>query len=87
MTDLMTPAEVARAFRVDPKTVTRWAHAGRIPSIRTPGGHRRFRATDVQAALRPDYDPMTYEREDDELIGVTVPAGVDGIAINGRGVR
>ena len=38
-------------FRVDPKTVTRWAAAGRIGSIRTPGGHRRFRETEVRALL------------------------------------
>ena len=37
---LLTPAEVAALFRVNPKTVTRWAAAGRISSIRTPGGHR-----------------------------------------------
>ncbi|WP_433364192.1 BldC family transcriptional regulator [Streptosporangium sp. CA-115845] len=49
---LLTPGEVARLFRVDPKTVTRWAQAGRIDSIRTPGGHRRFRETDVQELLR-----------------------------------
>lgn len=49
--DLLTPGEVARMFRVDPKTVTRWAKAGRIRSIRTPGGHRRFRASDVHAML------------------------------------
>ena len=47
----MTPGEVAVLFRVDPKTVTRWAAAGRIASIRTPGGHRRFRADDVRALL------------------------------------
>jgi excisionase family DNA binding protein len=44
---LLTPGEVAALFRVDPKTVTRWASAGRIGSIRTPGGHRRFRETEV----------------------------------------
>ena len=38
-------------FRVDPKTVTRWAAAGRISSIRTPGGHRRFRESEVRALL------------------------------------
>jgi len=38
-------------FRVDPKTVTRWAAAGRIGSIRTPGGHRRFRESEVRALL------------------------------------
>ena len=49
---LMTPGEVAALFRVDPKTVTRWAVAGRIGSLRTPGGHRRFRESEVRALLR-----------------------------------
>ena len=49
---LLTPGEVASLFRVDPKTVTRWASAGRIGSIRTPGGHRRFRESEVRALLR-----------------------------------
>lgn len=45
---LMTPQEVAALFRVDPKTVTRWAMAGRLPAIRTLGGHRRYRERDVR---------------------------------------
>ncbi|MFL6077944.1 MAG: BldC family transcriptional regulator [Mycobacteriales bacterium] len=48
---LLTPGEVAALFRVDPKTVTRWAAAGRISSIRTPGGHRRFRESEVRQLL------------------------------------
>ena len=48
---LLTPGEVASLFRVDPKTVTRWASAGRIGSIRTPGGHRRFRESEVRSML------------------------------------
>ena len=54
MTDthtLLTPAEVAALFRVNPKTVTRWSRAGKLPSIKTLGGHRRFRAADVKAAI------------------------------------
>jgi excisionase family DNA binding protein len=49
--ELLTPREVAQMFRVDPKTVTRWAVAGRLRSIKTPGGHRRFVADDVRALL------------------------------------
>ena len=48
---LLTPGEVALLFRVDPKTVTRWAAAGAIGSIRTPGGHRRFRESEVLQLL------------------------------------
>jgi len=49
--ELLTPSEVAVMFRVNPKTVTRWARAGRISAIRTIGGHRRFRASEVQRFL------------------------------------
>jgi excisionase family DNA binding protein len=48
---LLTPSEVARMFRVDPKTVNRWANRGRISSLRTPGGHRRYREAEVLALL------------------------------------
>lgn len=48
---LLTPAEVAVMFRVDPKTVTRWAKAGKLTSIRTLGGHRRYREAEVRALL------------------------------------
>ena len=59
---LLTPGEVALLFRVDPKTVTRWASAGRIASIRTPGGHRRFRESEVRDLLTDltvDLSPST----------------------------
>jgi excisionase family DNA binding protein len=46
---LLTPAEVASLFKVDPKTVTRWAQAGKISSFRTLGGHRRYRASQIHA--------------------------------------
>lgn len=48
---LLTPAEVAAMFRVDPKTVTRWAKAGKLTSIRTLGGHRRYRESEVRNIL------------------------------------
>lgn len=48
---LLTPAEVAALFRVDPKTVTRWAVAGKLTSLRTLGGHRRYRSAEVHALL------------------------------------
>ena len=48
---LLTPAEVAKLFRVDPKTVTRWAKSGKLSYIRTLGGHRRYRSSEVRALL------------------------------------
>ena len=49
--ELLTPSEVAKLFRVDPKTVTRWAKSGKLSSIRTLGGHRRFRASEIRRCL------------------------------------
>ncbi len=49
---LLTPSEVARLFRVDPKTVTRWARAGKLTPIRTLGGHRRYRESEVKKLLQ-----------------------------------
>ncbi len=63
---LLTPAEVAAAFRVDPKTVTRWAKAGKLSSIRTLGGHRRYLEAEVLAKLAsvpaPEDQPLWLAR-------------------------
>ena len=48
---LLTPSEVAAMFRVDPKTVTRWAKSGKLTAIRTLGGHRRYRQSEVKVLL------------------------------------
>lgn len=48
---LLLTEEVAVLFRVVPKTINRWAATGRLTSVRTPGGHRRFRESDVRALL------------------------------------
>ena len=48
---LLTPAEVATLFRVDSKTVTRWAKEGKLTSIRTLGGHRRYKEAEIRALL------------------------------------
>lgn len=45
---LMTPGDVAEMFRVDPKTVARWDHEGKLASIRTPGNVRRFSRQQVE---------------------------------------
>lgn len=63
---LLTPGEVAKLFRVDPKTVTRWASTGKLKGFRTPGGHRRFRVSEVRPLL-----------EDDNLLALTPNASTN----------
>jgi excisionase family DNA binding protein len=79
---LLTPGEVAALFRVDPKTVTRWAAAGRIGSIRTPGGHRRFRESEVKALLEGglDFDEEPMPPSAGPATGPTGSTGTAGPA-------
>ena len=72
---LLTPAETATKFRVDPKTVTRWAKAGKLTSIRTLGGHRRYRESEVLALIgRPEPVPDPLGQPVRTLWGVS-PSG------------
>jgi excisionase family DNA binding protein len=48
---LLRTREVALLFQVSERAVTDWARKGRIPSVRTPGGHRRYPADEVRALL------------------------------------
>ena len=57
--DLMTPSEVASLFRVDAKTVTRWAQEGKLPFVRTLGGHRRYPRDEVFRMLRDREQTVT----------------------------
>ena len=58
---LLTPAEVATLFRVDPKTVTRWSKSGKLTSIRTLGGHRRYSEAEVRGLLQGIPQPRTSD--------------------------
>ena len=49
--ELLMPSQVVRRFGVDPKTLARWTQAGKVNPITTPGGHRRFRASEVQRCI------------------------------------
>lgn len=49
--ELLTTGEVAELFGVTPRTVARWADAGKLTPVLTLGGHRRLRASEVEDLL------------------------------------
>ncbi|WP_444662994.1 BldC family transcriptional regulator [Cellulomonas sp. CW35] len=61
--ELLTPQEVAMLFGVDPKTVTRWARAGRLNAIRTLGGHRRYLGSEVRALITQSIPTQASPRD------------------------
>jgi excisionase family DNA binding protein len=68
---LLRPAEVAKAFGVATKTIAAWARAGRLPFVRTVGGHRRYRWADVRALIDAEaaqsVDPARAQLEEDAV--------------------
>jgi excisionase family DNA binding protein len=88
--NLLTPAEVSVIFRCDPKTVTRWAQAGKLTSVRTPGGHRRYKETEVMALLNrpsdPAPDPLNASVRTLWPSGVTGPAAAVRNRLQAAGV-
>lgn len=70
---LLTSAEVALLFRVDPKTVMRWGATGRLRAIRTPGGRQlRFPEADVRAALRGSAEGASGDEQGESNEAVVV---------------
>ena len=49
---LLRTADVATLFQVSERTVSEWAKRGQIPSVRTPGGHRRYPAEGIRTLLQ-----------------------------------
>ncbi len=41
-------SQVAVLLHVSPKTVTRWAREGKLPALRTHGGHGRYPETEIR---------------------------------------
>lgn len=68
---LLTRAEVAEIFHVSPSTVTRWAEAGKLPVVKTLGGHRRYDAKIVMKLAR---QLVTQEEVKMDKVAIDVPA-------------
>jgi excisionase family DNA binding protein len=53
---LLRTSDVAVLFQVSERTVSEWAKRGQIPSVRTPGGHRRYPADGIRWLLQESRD-------------------------------
>ncbi|GGA51909.1 IS607 family transposase [Okeania sp. KiyG1] len=72
MSNLLTVSEAAKLLGVSTKTIRRWDTEGRIKSIRTEGGHRRFTITDLignkqDNSLTVAYARVSSHEQKDEL--------------------
>jgi excisionase family DNA binding protein len=47
----LTASQAAALLQVSPKTVSRWAKEGKLPYVRTLGGHRRYPDSEIRALV------------------------------------
>lgn len=50
----LAPAKAAQLVGMSVDSLARLAQSGRLPSMKTPGGHRRYRRSDVLGLLQPE---------------------------------
>lgn len=62
---LLTPGQAALILGVDPKTVARYARDGKLSFQRTLGGHRRFKAAEIEAMAKERGGVSPPEQEED----------------------
>jgi excisionase family DNA binding protein len=67
---LLTRAEVAEIFQVAPSTITRWAEAGKLPSVKTLGGHRRYEARTVKELAQS----LSQQEANMDKTSINIPA-------------
>ncbi len=71
MKDVLTPKQVGRAINVSESSVKRWCDKGEIPTIYTPGGHRRIALSTVLALVREGKHSLVYP----EALGLPATSG------------
>ena len=72
------PAEVADILHVSPKTVSRWAKEGRLPFLKTLGGHRRYPEAEIRELANQLQVPTTTRAVDPALGSNSLHSGLAG---------
>ena len=60
--------EAAKILGVHPTTVRHWADQGDIPVKRTPGGHRRFKVTDLEGWVAIRHNSREIDPKEAQLL-------------------
>ncbi len=69
---ILTPNQVAEMMMVSPATVRQWAANGKLEALTTPGGHRRFRLSDIISFAEKKGLILNTEEESDQSIAILI---------------
>ena len=73
-TEWLTLGQAAKYLGVAQSTIRKWSDLGRVPAFYTPGGHRRYRRSDLDAFLersgpgKPARGPLVLVVDDDPQV-------------------
>src|SRR5947207_15743122 len=80
-TDWMTLGQAAKYLGVAQSTIRKWSDLGRVPAFYTPGGHRRYRRSDLDAFLERS-GPGKPARGPLVLVVADEPQVREGVRVN-----
>src|SRR5919202_4652938 len=89
-TEWLTLGQAAKYLGVAQSTIRKWSDLGRVPAFYTPGGHRRYRRSDLDAFLERsgpggrEAGPLVLVVDDDEGLREYVRANLE---LEGYSVR
>jgi excisionase family DNA binding protein len=90
-TEWLTLGQAAKYLGVAQSTIRKWSDLGRVPAFYTPGGHRRYRRSDLDTFLEysgpggaPQGGPLILIVDDDDHVREYVKANLE---LEGYSVR
>jgi molybdopterin-binding protein len=85
---LLTPREAAKLLSIGYPTIKNWIDKGKLPTVKTPGGHHRISEEDIEEHLRARLGAGSSDKwkmsarkisESNQLVGRILGIKVDGL--------
>jgi excisionase family DNA binding protein len=56
----LTTEDVSKMLHVGKSTIKRWTDEGKLKCFRTPGGHRKFKATNIEEFIQTYHFDVSF---------------------------
>jgi molybdopterin-binding protein len=83
--EMFSPREAARMLGISYPTIKQWIYKGRVRTVKTPGGHHRVPAAEVDRLVPPEKESRSVRRGfhrlsgRNQLVGRVVEVQISGL--------